>query len=110
MTAEKAGTFVNYAGRLQRVEPAVGPPGEAEADGHVLCLIGEKLDQPLCDSSAAAVFARMADSVDAFKGIQWDSIGATGVQLNGMPADIPRVSKLSPAPQLDDSRVSGAPA
>ncbi len=100
MWPEKAGTFVNYAGRLQRLEQAVERPGEAESTGHALCLVGEKLDQPLCDSSSAAIFAAMAETVEVFRGIEWQSIGETGVQLPGFAPQVPPASRVSVAPQL----------
>jgi NADH-quinone oxidoreductase subunit G len=102
LTPEKTGSFTNHAGRVQRVEQAVEPPAEAVADGGVLCLIGEKLDQPLGEADAPQVFAQIAAAVDAFRGIEWDGIGETGVQLAGMAAEVPKVTKLSVAPQLVD--------
>ncbi|MGD8393951.1 MAG: 2Fe-2S iron-sulfur cluster-binding protein [Candidatus Eiseniibacteriota bacterium] len=102
MTPEKAGTLVNHAGRVQRLEQAVTAPGEATTDGRALALIGEKLDEPLGDDTAAAVFAEITAAVEAFGGLDWNTLGDTGRQLRGTTAELPRVSAISPAPQLVD--------
>ncbi len=107
MMAEKSGTLVNYAGRLQRLEKAVEPPGEAEPDGRVLCLMAEKLGRPLGADEPAAVFLGLAGAVSAMKDLSWDLIGPTGVQLSGFPVARPEVAKVSPAPQLAANEAAG---
>ncbi len=97
MAAEKRGTLVNHQGRVQRVEPAVSPPGEAEADGTVLEFIAEKLEEPLGKFDPAAVFAAMAAQVPAFHGLRFDRLGATGAQAAGIAPELPRVSAVSVA-------------
>ncbi len=99
MSAEKRGTFVNHGGRVQRIEPAVMPPGEAEADGTVLAFIAEKLEEPLGTFTPAAVFARIAAEIPAFRGLRFDALGETGQQAAGTTAEIPRVSAIAAALQ-----------
>jgi predicted molibdopterin-dependent oxidoreductase YjgC len=40
---EADGTFINGEGRIQRVNGAVNPPGEALADWKILCLLAQKM-------------------------------------------------------------------
>ncbi len=99
MSAEKRGTFVNQGGRVQRIEPAVTPPGEAEPDGLVLAFVAEKLGEPLGKHDPAAVFAEMVERVPAFHGLRFGSLGDTGRQAAGIEPALPAVSQISVAPQ-----------
>lgn len=99
MSAEKRGTFVNHGGRVQRIDPAVEPPGEAEPDGTVLAYVAEKLEEPLGRYDPALVFAEMAARVPAFHGMRFDGLGETGRQVAGTEPVLPRVAEISVAPQ-----------
>jgi NADH-quinone oxidoreductase subunit G len=100
MNAERRGTLVNHSGRVQRIEPAVAAPGEAEPDGRVLTFIAEKLEEPLGVYDPAAVFAEMAARVPAFHGLTFNQLGDLGRQANGIEAVPPRVTEIAVAPQL----------
>lgn len=100
MSAEKRGTFVNHDGRVQRIEPAVPPPGETEPDGRVLAFIAEKLSEPIGTHDPALVFAEMAGRAPAFRGLAFGQLGDTGRQATGVQATVPRVTEISVAPQL----------
>jgi predicted molibdopterin-dependent oxidoreductase YjgC len=41
--AESAGTFTNLEGRIQRLQPAIPPPGNARAGWVIPCQIAQKL-------------------------------------------------------------------
>ncbi len=99
MSAEKCGTFVTHAGRIQRINAAVPTPGEAEADGTVLAFVAEKLEEPLGTFDPALVFAEMAARVPAFSGLRFDGLGPTGQQVGGTSAEVPPVSAISVAMQ-----------
>ena len=99
MTAEKRGTLVNYAGRVQRVEPAVAAPGEAEPDGVALAFVAEKLEEPLGTHDPAAVFGEMAERVPAFRGLRFNELGDTGKQAQGTEVTVPRVAQMSIVPE-----------
>jgi predicted molibdopterin-dependent oxidoreductase YjgC len=99
MNAEKRGTLVNHAGRVQRIEPAVLAPGEAEPDGVVLAFMAEKLEEPLGTHDPAAVFAEMAERVPAFRGLRFAALGDTGKQAQGTEVAAPRVAQISVVPQ-----------
>ncbi len=100
MNAERRGTLVNHSGRVQRIEPAVAAPGEAEPDGRVLTFIAEKLEEPLGVYDPVAVFAEMAARIPAFHGLVFNQLGDQGRQANGTEPAPPRVTEIAVAPQL----------
>ena len=100
MNAERRGTLVNHSGRVQRIEPAVAAPGEAEPDGRVLTFIAEKLEEPLGVYEPSALFAEMAAHMPAFLGLAFNQLGDLGLQANGTEPAPPRVAEITVAPQL----------
>jgi NADH-quinone oxidoreductase subunit G len=83
--AEKHGTFVNHAGRVQRVRPAVEPPFEAFYEGEVAALLGAALGLPGFDGKfdVAAVSRGLAEIEPAFRGRDLESVGDQGLPLEG---------------------------
>jgi NADH-quinone oxidoreductase subunit G len=81
--AEKLGTFVNAARRVQRIVPAVESAREAYADGEVLAKLGAALGLESFDGSydARQVARDLAATNSAFSGIDLDSVGDTGRPL-----------------------------
>ncbi len=78
--AEKHGTLVNHAGRIQRVVPAVEPRFEALTDGEALWRVGaamglEGFGEPW---SLDRVRAELAASSTAFAGVDLSSVGPAG--------------------------------
>jgi len=63
--AEKAGTYVNLEGRVQRGERAVFPPGDAREDWTILRALSEKLGQTLPFDTFEELRAQMALDVPA---------------------------------------------
>ncbi len=63
--AEKAGTYVNLEGRVQRGERAVFPPGDAREDWTILRALSEKLGQTLPFDTFEELRAQMAVDVPA---------------------------------------------
>lgn len=63
--AEKASTFVNLEGRVQRGERAVFPPGDAREDWTILRALSEKLGQTLPFDTFEELRAQMALDVPA---------------------------------------------
>ncbi|MES1912941.1 MAG: hypothetical protein MHM6MM_005184, partial [Cercozoa sp. M6MM] len=76
---EKAGTYVNTAGRVQRTAPATTSPGEVRADWSILRALSEFCD---CDTlpydSAEQVHERLAEVSPAFA--QYDSVQTVSVK------------------------------
>ncbi|MEG8990012.1 molybdopterin-dependent oxidoreductase [Ignavibacteria bacterium 4148-Me] len=117
--AEKHGTFVNFLGRVQRIKPAVatveldraldgmsmsrwdkfGTPFDRWMQGHkfdakpswkILALIAAKLGFKIKYEMAEEVFEDLANSIEAFKDLDYDKIGEMGVQLK---SEIIEISK-----------------
>ncbi|MBI1939713.1 MAG: molybdopterin-dependent oxidoreductase [Ignavibacteriales bacterium] len=108
--AEKHGTFVNFEGRVQRIRPAVateemeraldgmnmsrwdkfgtkfdrwmqGTKHNSKPSWKILSQISNVLGGKTKYEMAEDVFAEIAGSVDAFKGLDYDSIGEQGAKL-----------------------------
>ena len=79
--AEKEGTVTHPDGRLQRVRPAIGHPGEVRAEWQVLIDLGIRLGLALEHHvSAGAVLAELAERSPLHRGVTLDEIGGRGVR------------------------------
>lgn len=108
--AEKHGTFVNFQGRIQRIHPAVatvemdraldmmnmsrwdkfGTKYDRWMQGHkydskpswkIIISLSSRLGGKMKYEMAEEIFSDIANSVDAFKGLDYDVIGDLGVQI-----------------------------
>ena len=79
--AEKRGSMINKKGRLQRLNRAIQPPGEARDDWEILrdLILGVSGSNGLY--AIEDVFKQMAAAVPAFAGLSLSKIGDQGVQL-----------------------------
>ncbi|HXV36129.1 MAG TPA: 2Fe-2S iron-sulfur cluster-binding protein [Myxococcota bacterium] len=87
--AEKLGSFVNCARRVQRVQPAVEPIGDAYAEGEVIARLGAALGLAGFDAryDVREVSRALAAAQPEFAGIDLDSLGAGGrVLADARPA------------------------
>ena len=79
--AERAGSFTNKAGRVQRVHAALRPPETAREPVRILqelfALTGKAQEM----GSAEKILGAIGTQVAAFKGITWDSVGELGAPL-----------------------------
>jgi NADH-quinone oxidoreductase subunit G len=80
--AEKEGTFTNIQGRVQRFHAAVAPLGESLPDLEILSRLARELDAPLAGTSAADVLAEIGQTVSAFAGMTWQTVGSKGQLLS----------------------------
>jgi NADH-quinone oxidoreductase subunit G len=79
--AEKRGSMINGKGRLQRLNQAVQPPGQARDDWEILSdLIGLVSTASL--NSIEDVFKQMAAETSALSGLTLSRIGDLGIQLS----------------------------
>ena len=73
--------MINGKGRLQRLNRAVRPPGQARDDWEIL----RDLNQALTGSNGVYtiedVFRQMSESVQAFHGLSLNKIGDLGIQI-----------------------------
>jgi NADH-quinone oxidoreductase subunit G len=71
--AEVDGTFTNRQGRVQRLTPALPPPGETVPGWQALAALAAKLGKPLDFASAEAVFTEATARHTAMKDATWGS-------------------------------------
>jgi len=80
--AERSGTFVNVAGRLQKFERAFPAPGQArpalEVFGEILRRLGE--EWPF--ESTPNLFDRMAETLPRLGGLRWRDLAGGGVPVD----------------------------
>ena len=82
--AEKRGSMVNVQGRIQRLNRATQPPGQARDDWEILCDLLRALgaDAP---QTLEGVFKEMTATVPAFSGLTLAKLGEQGVPLATVP-------------------------
>ena len=92
-TAEKRGSMINATGRLQRLNAAVSPPGQARDDWEVLrdLILGVSGQNGLY--SIEDVFKQMAAAVPAFNGLNLGKIGPQGVAVIETKESIPLLER-----------------
>ncbi len=80
--AEQEGTFTNLDGRVQRFWPALSAPGAARPAWLVLGALSGALRDEAGPSRADQAFALVAQAVESYEGMDYETIGAEGVQSN----------------------------
>lgn len=83
--AEKRGTMINIKGRLQRLNQAVNPPGQARDDWEILRDLIQGVSGANGIYTIEEVFKQMASGVSALEGLTISRVGDLGVQLT-LPA------------------------
>ena len=79
--AEKRGSMVNGKGRLQRLNRAARPPGNARDDWEILRDLLQAVGGGGSLSSIDDVFRRMSEAVPRFAGLSLSKIGDLGVHV-----------------------------
>jgi NADH-quinone oxidoreductase subunit G len=79
--AEKSGTFINAAGRIQRLNPAVPSPGSARPGSVILADLLCGLGEPVA-AAAESIYRAMAEEMAPLRGVSWESIGTQGVTIH----------------------------
>jgi formate dehydrogenase alpha subunit len=77
---EKTGTFTNAERRIQLVEPAIDPPGDARTDFDILTTISRAMGHEMGYADPAAVMDEVAALTPHFAGVSFERIGRTGLQ------------------------------
>jgi NADH-quinone oxidoreductase subunit G len=80
--AERDGTFTNFEGRVQRLNPAFAPRGEALPAWQLYQRLGQLLGQSDDFASAEAVLGELATTVPAFAGMSYAKVGDLGQMLS----------------------------
>lgn len=86
--AEKEGTFTNTDRRVQRVNRAIEPIGQARADWEIICDLAQRIEQRLGRSSSATwnyqhpseIMAEIGRVSPEYAGIRYDRIEPIGLQ------------------------------
>jgi NADH-quinone oxidoreductase subunit G len=84
--AEKEGTLTHPDGRLQRLRPSIGHPGEVRMEWQVLIELARRLGlegvgaNRALPVTAAAVFAELSEQVPFYRGLTLDDIGGDGLR------------------------------
>lgn len=78
--AEKDGTFTNTERRVQKVNQAIKPIGDAKADWEIICQIATRMGYPFLYESPAEVMEEIAALTPQFAGISYQRLGQKGLQ------------------------------
>jgi formate dehydrogenase major subunit len=77
--AEKEGTFSNTERRVQRVNKAIDPPGEARDDWDIVCEIATRMGYTMAYENSAAVMKEIAQVTPSYAGITYERIEHIGI-------------------------------
>jgi len=92
--AEKRGSMVNVTGRLQRLNRAILPPGEASPDWEILANLLTSIDaNAVQPQSIQDVFKILAAEVSAFAELSLQKIGDLGTPVTETGVTIPLLEK-----------------
>jgi NADH-quinone oxidoreductase chain G len=87
--AEKEGTVTHPDGRVQRLRPAVGHPGEVRIEWQLLVELGTRLGLDLGRHvSAGEILAEIAEQAPPYRGLTLDEIGGRGVRWQQRDASL----------------------
>jgi NADH-quinone oxidoreductase subunit G len=78
--AEKEGTVTHPDGRLQRLRPAIGHPGEVRMEWQILVELGRLLGLDLPHLTAGMIWQEISERVPFYNGITLDEIGGDGLR------------------------------
>jgi NADH-quinone oxidoreductase subunit G len=93
--SEKEGTVTHPDGRVQRLRPAVGHPGEVLSEWRVLVELGQRLGLEMeAHVSASAVFEEIAGRVAPYSGMTLDEIGGKGLRWPAREGSVQAVSGI----------------
>ena len=79
--AEKDGTFTNVDGRVQRIQAALAPWGEAKPEWLILTELAARLGLDETFTDAPSIFAALAKREAPFNGLSYQVIGDQGAVL-----------------------------
>jgi NADH-quinone oxidoreductase subunit G len=79
--AEKAGTFTNLQGRVQRFHAAIPPLAQSLPDLEIIARLAAALGVPLPAGSAAEIFREIGKQVQAFAGMNYETLGEMGHRI-----------------------------
>jgi NADH-quinone oxidoreductase subunit G len=78
--AEKEGTITHPDGRVQRLRPAIGHPGETRSEWSVLVDVARQVGLDLGVLTGSMATAQLAEAVPFYAGLTLDEVGGDGVR------------------------------
>ena len=78
--AEKSGHFTNTERRVQRINPAVKPPGEAKEDWAIIQMLANAMGSDWNYQSVADITNEIARVTPQYGGLRWENITINGIQ------------------------------
>ncbi len=78
--AEKDGTFTNTERRVQKMNKAIDPPGEARPDWQIVSALAGKMGQPFTYESTEDIMEEIASLTPIYGGIHHDRLDGYGLQ------------------------------
>lgn len=100
--AEKYGTMINVTGRIQRLNQAIVPVGNAREDWRILLGLIKESGACQCKTaptSAMDILSKMAEEIPALEGLDWGKIGEKGQQIQETGVTIPLIEREKAAKQ-----------
>ena len=101
--AEKRGSMINGKGRLQRLNRAVRPPGNAREDWETLRDLLQAVGGGDSLLSIEDIFRRISETVPQFAGLTFNKIGDLGMHIL-------QIKELPPAHPSDEGKIVQAVA
>lgn len=78
--AEKDGTFTSTERRIQRINKAVDPPGEARSEWEMISDLLRRLGIPANYTTPAEIMEEIASLTPIYGGVRYDRLGINGLQ------------------------------
>lgn len=78
--AEKDGTFTNTERRIQMVNEAIKPIGNAKADWQILCALANRMGYSFPYQSPEEIMKEVAEVTPQYGGVNYDRLGTQGLQ------------------------------
>jgi NADH-quinone oxidoreductase chain G len=76
--AEREGTFTNLEGRVQKLQRAISPRGQAKPDWQIVTLLEKHLSGQFNYDSVEDIFKDIAATVPAYRGMTYAQLGTKG--------------------------------
>lgn len=80
--AEKEGSFTNYSGRVQWLNRALRPRGEARPDWRIVCDLANRMGGKFSYSGAQEILKDVAEKIPAYRTVSFDKLEAQGLLIS----------------------------
>jgi formate dehydrogenase major subunit len=101
---EVDGTYTNTERRIQRVRPALQPPGEARDDWWIFAELSRRLGHDLGFSGPADIWEELRELGTSYHGITWERCETVGIQWPAPTLDHPGTPYLHAGGQFTRGR------